>query len=149
MLSIMNDIDSCLLFSLCVLYEIQNQIYQHPPYPATWSLVFIVPIDLWILGPRSKFLSSILDLLWFIFRGCLVHNFKHMFLVFKQYYTHFHTLFTHTYFHTCFQTTKHIFLSACTKHPLSIFNNPLTLQDNYYYYYFFIFSGWEQDNLTS
>ena len=25
--------------------------------------------------------------------GCLVNMFKHMFLVFKQYYTHFHTLF--------------------------------------------------------
>ena len=29
MLSIMNEIDSCLLLPLCVLYEIQNQIYQH------------------------------------------------------------------------------------------------------------------------
>ena len=25
-------------------------------------------------------------------RAYLVHNFKHMFLVFKQHYTHFHTL---------------------------------------------------------
>ena len=25
--------------------------------------------------------------------------------------------FTHTYFHTCFQITKHMFLSACIKHP--------------------------------
>ena len=29
MLSIMNEIDPCLLLPLCVLYEIQNQIYQH------------------------------------------------------------------------------------------------------------------------
>ena len=29
MLSIMNEIDSYLLLLLCVLYEIQNQIYQH------------------------------------------------------------------------------------------------------------------------
>ena len=28
MLSIMNEIDPCLLLPLCVLYEIQNQIYQ-------------------------------------------------------------------------------------------------------------------------
>ena len=28
-----------------------------------------------------------------ILRACLVHVFKHMFLVFKQYYTYFHTLF--------------------------------------------------------
>ena len=29
MLSIMNEIDLCLLLPLCVLYKIQNQIYQH------------------------------------------------------------------------------------------------------------------------
>ena len=29
MLSIMNEIDPCLLLPLCVLYEIQNQIFQH------------------------------------------------------------------------------------------------------------------------
>ena len=29
MLSIMNEIDPCLLLPLCVLYEIKNQIYQH------------------------------------------------------------------------------------------------------------------------
>ena len=29
MLSIMNEIDPCLLLPLCVLYQIQNQIYQH------------------------------------------------------------------------------------------------------------------------
>ena len=29
MLSIMNEIDPCLLLLLCVLYEIQNQIFQH------------------------------------------------------------------------------------------------------------------------
>ena len=28
MLSIMNDIDPCLLLPICVLYEIQNQIFQ-------------------------------------------------------------------------------------------------------------------------
>ena len=28
MLSIINEIDLCLLLPLCVLYEIQNQIYQ-------------------------------------------------------------------------------------------------------------------------
>ena len=28
MLSIMNEIDPCLLLLLCILYEIQNQIYQ-------------------------------------------------------------------------------------------------------------------------
>ena len=28
MLSIMNEIDACFLLPLCVLYEIQNQIYQ-------------------------------------------------------------------------------------------------------------------------
>ena len=28
MLTIMNEIDPCLLLPLCVLYEIQNQIYQ-------------------------------------------------------------------------------------------------------------------------
>ena len=26
------------------------------------------------------------------------------------------------YFHICFQTTKHIFLNACTKHPLDFPN---------------------------
>ena len=51
-------------------------------------------------------------------RGCLVHHFKQQFLVSKQHYTYFHTFFIHTYFHTCFQTTKHMFLSAYTKHPL-------------------------------
>ena len=29
MLSIMNEIDPCLLLPLCVLYEIQNQFFQH------------------------------------------------------------------------------------------------------------------------
>ena len=29
MLSIVNEIDPCLLLPLCVLYEIQNQIFQH------------------------------------------------------------------------------------------------------------------------
>ena len=28
--------------------------------------------------------------------------------------------FIHTYFHKCFQKTKHMFLSACTKHPPSL-----------------------------
>ena len=29
MLSLMNEVDPCLLFPLCVLYEMQNQIFQH------------------------------------------------------------------------------------------------------------------------
>ena len=31
-------------------------------------------------------------------RGCLVGEFKQQFLIFKQYYMYFYTLFTHTYF---------------------------------------------------
>ena len=29
MLSLMNELDPCLLLPLCVLYEMQNQIFQH------------------------------------------------------------------------------------------------------------------------
>ena len=39
MLSIMNEIDPCLLLQLCVLYEIQNQIYQHFPHLFIRSLI--------------------------------------------------------------------------------------------------------------
>ena len=42
MLSIMNEIDPCLSLPLCVLYRIQNQIFQHlcPPIKceANWAL---------------------------------------------------------------------------------------------------------------
>ena len=30
-------------------------------------------------------------------KGCLVHNFKHMFSVFKQYYIYFYTIFHYMY----------------------------------------------------
>ena len=46
-----------------------------------------------------------------ISRSSLVHQLKHMFSVFKEHYT---------YFHTCFQTTKYIFLSVYTEHPPNI-----------------------------
>ena len=52
-------------------------------------------------------------------RGCLVHHFKKKKHVFSNKITDISThFFIHIYFHTCFQTTKHMFLSACTKHPL-------------------------------
>ena len=43
---------------------------------------------------NSKFLTFFFRLL----RACLVHVFKHMFSVFKQYYTYFYTLFHLSYF---------------------------------------------------
>ena len=50
---------------------------------------------------------------------CLIRPLKHMFSVFKQHYTYFHTLFhlhvfSHIFSNTCFQ-----FLRTCTKHPTS------------------------------
>ena len=48
---------------------------------------------------------------------CLVHPLKHMFLVFKQYYTYVHTLFHPHIFLYMFSNTCFQFLSACTKHP--------------------------------
>ena len=55
--------------------------------------------------------------------GCLVHSLKHIFSVFKQHYTYFHTffysqVFPHMFSNTCFQ-----FLSACTKHLLDLTYN--------------------------
>ena len=44
---------------------------------------------------------------------CYTHSNKYF--QFLNNITHF---FTHKYFHICFQTTKHIFLSVCTKQPL-------------------------------
>ena len=53
-------------------------------------------------------------------------------------FTHF---FIHMYFYTCFQITKHIFLSACTKHPLNCFkkvgvkvNSEKTKTKNYFFW---------------
>ena len=44
---------------------------------------------------------------------CYTHSSKYF--QFLNNITHF---FTYKYFHTCFQTTKHMFLSVCTKQPL-------------------------------
>ena len=40
MLSIMNEIDPCLLLPLCILYEIQNQIYQQINVETSYYIVF-------------------------------------------------------------------------------------------------------------
>ena len=37
-MSIMNEIDPCLLLSLCILYEIQNQIFQHIRGPNVFEI---------------------------------------------------------------------------------------------------------------
>ena len=43
-------------------------------------------------------------------RGRLVHNFKHMFSVFKQHYMHFHTLFhPHVFSHMFLNNKTYIF----------------------------------------
>ena len=55
-----------------------------------------------------------------ILRGCLVHNFKHMFSVFKQCYTHFYIFFYPHVFSHIF--SNHIFLNVCTKHPMNFRN---------------------------
>ena len=54
-------------------------------------------------------------------RGHLVHKFKHMFSVFKQYYTHFHILFFSRIFTHVFKQ-QNTFLSTYTKHPPNIQN---------------------------
>ena len=61
MLSIMNEIDPCLLLPLCVLYEIQNRIYQHQRLPAKrlTTIASSWPFAQWeidIIGllPRSR-----------------------------------------------------------------------------------------------
>ena len=41
MLSIMNEIDLCLLLPLCVLYEIQNQIYQQLVSEPGFHIMFV------------------------------------------------------------------------------------------------------------
>ena len=38
MSSLMNDVDPCLLLPLCVLYEMQNHIFQHVPYGEIFHL---------------------------------------------------------------------------------------------------------------
>ena len=37
-MSIMNEIDPCLLLSVCILYEIQNQIFQHIRGPNVFEI---------------------------------------------------------------------------------------------------------------
>ena len=41
MLSIINEIDPCLLLPLCVLYEIQNQIFQQNVLNFGWMIVLV------------------------------------------------------------------------------------------------------------
>ena len=45
MLSIMNEIDPCLLLPLCVLYEIQNQIYQQYHQDVDTSNLIPIPSE--------------------------------------------------------------------------------------------------------
>ena len=52
-----------------------------------------------------------------MFRPCLVCEFKHMFLVFKQHYTYFHTLF---YSYIFPKKTENCCLNTCTKRALSL-----------------------------
>ena len=59
MLSIMNEIDSCLLLPLCVLYEIQKLIYQHQRLPAErlTTIASSWPFAQWkidIIGPLPR-----------------------------------------------------------------------------------------------
>ena len=49
--------------------------------------------------------------------GYLVHHFKHMFSVFKQHYTHFHTFF---HSHVILEKTKNCCLNTRTKQTLNI-----------------------------
>ena len=76
MLSFMNEVDPCLLLSLCVLYEIQNQIFQQnaalttqPPlplwfsaqFPPTLCFLFFFSLNL----PSPFFLVSLLHSFFF------------------------------------------------------------------------------------
>ena len=50
-------------------------------------------------------------------RGCLLHNFKHMFSVFKQHYTYFHTIF---HLHVFPKKTENCCLNTRTKQTLKL-----------------------------
>ena len=51
MLSLMNEVDSCLLLLLRVLYEMQNQIFQHVPYGEIFRLEKVRYELVLIFGP--------------------------------------------------------------------------------------------------
>ena len=55
-----------------------------------------------------------------LFRGCLICVFKQPFLVFKQHFTHFHTLFHPHVFPQMFSNNNFQFLNTCTKRTLKI-----------------------------
>ena len=53
-----------------------------------------------------------------LLRGCLVYDFKQQFLVFKQHFTHFNTLFQPHVFPQMFSNNNFQFLNTCTKRAL-------------------------------
>ena len=55
-----------------------------------------------------------------LFRGCLASVFKQQFLVFKQYFTYFHTLFHLHVFSQKFLNNNFQFLNTCTKQALKL-----------------------------
>ena len=61
-----------------------------------------------------------------IFRGCLVHPLKYTFSVFKQHYTHFHTLFhPHVLPHMFLNNKTHVFKQQNTCFQTHVPNTPL------------------------
>ena len=63
---------------------------------------------------QSKLRTTLLSI-----KGRMLSVFKHMFLIFKQYYTYFY-IFFHSYIF--FKKIKNCYLNICTKQTLSIFN---------------------------
>ena len=70
-----------------------------------------------VAASSSLFTFKSLDLVWYIHLNTYFQFLNNITRIFTYF-------FTYTYFYTCFQTIKHMFLSACTKHPLNLsFNN--------------------------
>ena len=124
----MNCVDFVVDFCLHITSHV-SQAFASCTHNTSYSLLNIVHINcvcLWSDQPRLKNTLSFMQNCFValkrgrLFRGCLICVFKKSFLVFKQYFTHFHTLFHPHVFPQMFSNNNFQFLNTCTKRTLKI-----------------------------
>ena len=116
-----------LIIYFCHYYSMWDIIYRDTPNPTIYWCV-----QLWIVDIFFLLLFARTHNFWLIIRsqeklrGCLVYDFKQPFLVFKQHFTHFNTLFHPHVFPQIFSNNNFQFLNTCTKRTLNSLKKLLT-----------------------
>ena len=95
---------------------------------------WIMSYESWVMSDEWWKLSDEKWLAKQALRGCLVSVFKQQFLVFKQHFMYFNTLFHPHIFPQKFLNNNFQFLNTCTKQALKVFFFFLFI----YYYFFFL-----------